>query len=316
MNLKQIKAAQKRTEQIIKKIHLEYSPFFSKLVNGDVYLKLENLQLTGSFKIRGALNKILKLKPKEKKKGVLTVSAGNHGQGIGYGAKLLGIKAIVIVPKNTPKIKIKAIEQYGIDLKILGKDYDEAEAEARELERKTGMVYISPYNDADVIAGQGTIGLEILKENPNIDTILVPVGGGGLISGIAIAVKSINPKIKVIGAQSAASPVMYESLKAGKITGMKVKPSVAEGLHGGIEKESITFDLVKNYVDSMLLVSEAEIKNAIRLFFKSHHQIAEGAGVVGLAALLRYKKQFKVHKIAVVISGGNLDKKLLKKILH
>lgn len=315
MNLKQIKAAQKRIKGISIETPLIYSSFYSKATNSEVYLKLENTQSIGSFKIRGALNKMLKLSSKEKKKGVVAASGGNHAQGVGYGAKLLGIKTTIVVPKDTPKNKIEAIKQYNIDLKILGKNFDQAEHEAHKIERKSGMIYISPYNDSDVIAGQGTIGLEILKEKSDIDIVIVPVGGGGLICGIGAAVKSINPKIKVIGVQSDTSPAMYKFLKTGEITELKLKPSIAEGIHGNPEKESITFSLIKKYVDGIVLVSESEIKKAIKLFLEHQHQIAEGAGAVGLAALLKYKKRFKNHKIVVVITGGNIDIGLLKKIV-
>lgn len=315
MGIKQIKAAQNRIKKIIRKTPLEYSSYYSRSVNAEVYLKLENIQLTGSFKIRGALNRMFKLSSKEKKKGVVTASAGNHAQGVAYGAKLLGVKATIIVPKTTPKTKIKAIKRYGVNLKVFGEDFDKAEAKAHELEKSTGMIFISPYNDLDVIAGQGTIALEILKEKPDINMIIVPIGGGGLISGIAIAAKSINPKIKITGVQSTSSPCMYESIKAGKIIRAKLKPSIAEGIHANIEKDSITFDFVKKHVDKILLVNESEIKKAIKFLLENHHQIAEGAGAVGLAALLKYKKQFKKRKIAVVISGSNIDMGLLKKII-
>ncbi len=308
----EIKIAQDRINGIIIKTPLEKSDFYSKIAECEVYMKLENMQVTNSFKIRGALNKMLKLNDEEKKNGILAISSGNHAQGIGYGARFLNVKATVIVPENTPKIKIDAIKKYNVDLKIIGKDYFEAEIIAREFEKITGMTYISPYNDADVIAGQGTIGLEILNDNPEIDTIIAPVGGGGLISGVAIAVKSINPKIKIIGVQSYASPIMYESVKAGKIIEMEVKESIAEGLHGGIEKDTITFELIRKYVDNILLVSEDEIKNAIRLFMAHRNQLIEGSGAVGLAALLKYKNEFKNRKVAVIISGGNLDIEKIK----
>ncbi len=312
INFNQIKIAQDRINGFIRKTPLEKSDFFSKIAECEVYMKLENTQVTNSFKIRGALNKMLKLNDEEKRNGILAISSGNHAQGIGYGARLLKVKATIIVPENTPKIKIDAIKKYDVDLKILGKNYFEAEIIAREFEKKTGMTYISPYNDADVIAGQGTIGLEILNDKPDIDTIIAPVGGGGLISGVAIIAKSINPKIKIIGVQSYASPIMYESIKAGKIIEMEVNESIAEGLHGGIEKDTITFELIRKYVDNILLVSEDEIKNAIRLFIINNNQLIEGSGAVGLAALLKYKSEFKNRKVAVIISGGNLDSDKIK----
>ena len=316
LGIGEIRDARRRIGGVVRKTPLIYSQFFSEVAGGDVYLKLENLQVTGAFKIRGALYKMLKLTDEERRRGVVAASSGNHAQGVAYAARMLGIKALIIVPKNTPKVKIDAIKSYGVELMVHGDYYDEAEAKAREFEREAGMVYVSPYNDVDVIAGQGTIGLEILEELPDADVIIAPVGGGGLISGVAIAAKSINPEIGVIGVQSFASPVMYECIKAGKIIKVEnLSESIAEGLHGGIEDGSITFDIVREYVDEILLVSEDEIKEAIRLFLEHHHQVAEGSGAVGLAALLRYKGRFANRKTVVIVSGGNMDLELLKSIL-
>jgi len=301
---------------MVRRTPLEDSPFFSKACGGEVYLKFENLQLTGSFKIRGALNKMLQLSTEERERGVVTASAGNHAQGVGYGVKMLRIGATVVVPRNTPKTKIEAIRRYGVDLRVHGDDYDEAERKARELERELGKIYVSPYNDYEVIAGQGTVGLEIWEEKSDLDIVLVPVGGGGLISGIALALKSLNPEVRVVGVQSKASPVMYESIKRGEIVEIPVEESIAEGLHGGIEKGSVTFDLVKELVDEIILVEEKDIETAITLFLEHHHQVAEGAGAVGLAALMRCKRRFKDQRIGVVVSGGNIDISLMKKVLN
>ncbi len=312
----QIRGAQKRISKLVRKTPLEYSPFFSKAVKGKVYLKLENQQLTGSFKIRGASNMMLRHVAKEKTRGVLAVSTGNHAQGVGLAATLLKIKTIIIVPKSASKTKVEAIRKYKVDLKILGKDFEDAQDKAAEILKKKKMVFVSPYNDPEIIAGQGTIGLEIMKQKHKINIIVVPVGGGGLISGIAIAAKSINPRIKVIGVQTVASPIMYESLKAGKIVDVKVKHSIADGIKGCLDHETITFDLIKKYVDKIVLVNEDEIKNAIRIFLEQHHQVVEGAGAVGLAAVLKYRKMFKGKRTAVVISGGNIDVELLRKIIR
>jgi len=316
LEFKEIYLAQRRIQSIVRRTPLEPSLFFSDACGGEVYLKLENLQLTGSFKIRGALNKMLQLSPEERRRGVVTASAGNHAQGIGYGAKMLGIEATIVVPQNTPKTKIEAIRRYGVDLMIHGENYDEAEKKARQLERELSKVYVSPYNDYDVIAGQGTVGLEMWEQQSNLEVVLVPVGGGGLISGIAIALKSLNPDIEVIGVQSKASPVMYESMKQGRIVEVPIEESIAEGLHGGIEKGSVTFDFVKELVDDIVLVEEADIETAIALFLEHHHQVAEGAGAVGLATLMGSEKRFNGRRIGVVISGGNIDISLIKKILN
>jgi threonine dehydratase len=316
INIEQIKLAQSKLKGLIRETPLEYSHFYSKALGGKVWLKLENLQLTGSFKIRGVINRIFNLSKEVKERGVVTASSGNHGQAVGYVAKMLGIKATIFVPKTTPRIKIEGIAQYNVDLRISGDYEDESVAKAHEFEKSSGMVYIHPYNDVDVIAAQGTIGLEILEKIPNIDVIVVPVGGGGLIAGIAIAAKSISPRIKLIGVQSIASPVMYESLKAGGIIKMSPpKETITEGICCGVEEGSITFDLVKRYVGDILLVSEREIKEAIKLFLEYHHQIAEGSGAAGLAALMKYKNHFKNCNVAVVISGGNINIESLKRIL-
>jgi threonine dehydratase len=316
LEFKEIYLAQRRIQGIVRRTPLEASPFFSEACGGEVYLKLENLQLTGSFKIRGALNKMLQLSPEERRRGVVTASAGNHAQGIGYGAKMLGIQATIVVPRNTPKTKVEAIQRYGVDLIIHGENYDAAERKARELEREQSKVYVSPYNNYAIIAGQGTVGLEMWEEKNDLEVVLVPVGGGGLISGVALALKSLNPDIEIIGVQSKASPVMYESIKQGRIVEVTMEESIAEGLHGGIEKDSVTFDLVKELVEDIILVEEADIETAIALFLEHHHQVAEGAGAVGLAALIRGEKRFKGRRIGVVISGGNIDISLIRKILN
>ena len=315
MEFKEIYFAQKRIQGYIRRTPLEYSPFFSEVCDGEVYLKLENLQLTGAYKIRGALNKMLHLGEEEQCRGVVTASSGNHGQGVGYSAKMLGIEATIVVPRNTPRTKIEAIRRYGVNLIIHGDIYDEAERKARELENNLSKVYISPYNDYEVIAGQGTVGLEMWEENPDLKVVLVPVGGGGLLSGVAIALKSLNSEVEVIGVQSKASPVMYESIKRGEVVEIPMEESVAEALHGGIEKGSVTFDIVKKFVDEIILVEEDDIRAAIALFLEHQHQIAEGAGAVGLAALMTYGERFRGRSVGVVISGGNIDISLLREII-
>ncbi len=324
LNLNEIKQAASRIEKYIFKTPYEYSTHYSKLIQTNVYLKHEGVQRTGSFKIRGALNALIKAKTHEKKQRtlkIITASAGNHAQGIGFASKMLNKQkdTIVFIPKNTPQIKIDAIRSYGVDLRIEGEIYDEAEKAAKLYAEEIKGEYISPYNHPDVIAGQGTIGLEILNDSGNEipDAILVPVSGGGLLSGILIAVKSINPNIKVYGIQSEACPAMYQSVIEKKIVAVPMRHSIAEGLHGGIEENSITFQPILKYCDGILLVSEEEIKIAIYEYLKYHNKICEGAGAVGIAALKRYSEKFKQFKnIAVVISGSNIDFPLLKEIIN
>jgi len=316
IDISDIESARETIRPFIKGTTLKYSNFLSSLCQGIVYLKLENTQLSHSFKIRGAFNKILHLTPEEKQKGIITCSSGNHGLATAIAAKKLNMSVKIVVPETTPRKKVDKIKEYSTELILYG-DYDKAEQKALELACKEVKTYISPYNDPDIIAGQGTIGLEILEEFPEVEKILVPIGGGGLIAGIAIAIKSKNRSIKVIGAQSEASPVMYESLKAGKILKseeVKIQDSIADGLSGGIEEGSITFIITQKNVNEVFLVSEESIKEAIRLLWEKDNQIVEGAGAVGTAVLIENKEQFRNKKTAIVISGGNIDNKLFNKI--
>ncbi len=315
MELRDIYRARRRISGHVRETSLDGSAFLGDLSGGEVRLKLENQQLTGSFKVRGALNKMLKLSPKERAKGVVTASAGNHAQGIGYAARILGVDATIVVPSNTPMIKREAIERYGVRLIVHGDEYMEAETHARELERVEGLVFASAYNDLDIVAGQGTIGLEIAEVWPEIDVALVPVGGGGLISGVGCALKGINGEVEVIGVQSVASPVMYESIRRGHIVDMELGESVAEGLHGGIEEGSVTFDLCRRYVDEIVLIQEETILEAMGRLLKHQHQVVEGAGAVGAAAIMEDPKRFKDRRVGVVVSGGNVEADLLREAL-
>jgi len=311
-----IKIGRETIRPFINRTALKYSNFLSSLCQGTVYLKLENTQLSNSFKIRGAFNKVLHLTPEEKQKGIITCSSGNHGYATAIAAKKLDIAAKIVVPETTPRKKIDKIKKYNVDLLLYG-DYDEAEQKALELAHKEGKTYISGYNDPDIIAGHGTIGLEILEEFPEVEKVLVPIGGGGLVAGIAIAIKSKNRAIEVFGVQSEASPVMYESLKAGRILKseeVKIHNSIADGLGGGIEEGSITFTIIQKYVNKVILVKEETIKEAIKLLWEKDSQVVEGAGAVGPAALIENKEQFKNSKTVIVISGGNIDDELFNKI--
>ncbi|MCX6777978.1 MAG: threonine/serine dehydratase, partial [Candidatus Micrarchaeota archaeon] len=315
MRITDVINANKAIGRDIGKTPLKLSRFFSSMCGGTVYLKLENMQVTSSFKIRGASNRMLHLTENEKRKGVITASAGNHAQAVAIVAKKLNLKAKIIVPKTTPMKKINKISRYGVDLILYGASYDEAEQKAIRMAIDEGITYISPYNDELVIAGQGTIGLEILDDLKKVDVVLVPVGGGGLISGIGFAVKHKSPNTKILGVQSEASPVMHDSLKAGKIIETEVAGSIADGLSGGIEKGSITFEMVQKYADEVLLVKEKTIREAIKLLWEHEKQIAEGAGAVGLAAILENKERFKNKICVVIISGGNIDDSLFHEII-
>jgi len=316
MQLRDIYKARTLISQYIRDTPINRSTRLSELCGGRVWLKLENQQITGSFKARGALNRILELSHVEREKGVIAASSGNHAQGIGYAGKILGIDATIVVPGNTPRIKIDAIRRYGVELIIHGEEYMDAERLAREIEEEQGKPFISAYNDPITIAGQGTIGLEMLEAKPDLDVVLVPVGGGGLASGVGGAIKESDGDIEVIGVQSVNSPVMHESIREGHIVEMELDDSVAEGLHGGIEEGSITFDLCKKYLDEIVLVEEETIVDAIGKHLAYDHQVVEGAGAVGAASILEDPERFKDKNMGVVVSGGNIDKELLRRVVQ
>jgi threonine dehydratase len=314
ISLQDIQDARKAIAPFVKCTPLTRSQFLSKLCNGEVWLKLENLQVTNSFKPRGAFNRLLNLSAKERR-GIITASAGNHGQAVAYAAQKLKFPAKIVVPKTTPKIKINAIKEYGADLVLFGDTYDEAEQKAKKLAWKDEYAYISPYNDELITAGHGTIGLEITEALPTVDTVIVPVGGGGLIAGISIAVKSIKSSVQVIGVQSEASPVMYKSLRAGRIVDARITETIAEGLAGGIEKDAITFKIIQEYVDEMLLVHEETIRRAVYLLWTWEKQVAEGSGAAAIAPIVENKSLFAGKTVVAVITGGNIDTELFQSIV-
>ena len=315
VNLQDIVDARESIRRFAKRTPLMRTCFLSDFCGGEVYLKLENHQVTNSFKIRGALNKMLHLTAEQMEHGVITASAGNHAQAVALGAEQLNISAKIIVPKTTPKVKITKIKGHNVELILYGEIYDEAEQMAIHLAKKEKLTYISPYNDKLIIAGQGTIGLEILEALPTTDLILVPVGGGGLISGISIAVKSTKQNIRVVGVQSEASPVMYESLKVGKIVEAEMQESIADGLFGGIEKDSITFKIIQTYVDDLSLVKEKTIEKAIYLLWREENQVVEGAGAVTVARIMEDSSAFRGKRVVAVVSGGNIEEKVFQRII-
>jgi threonine dehydratase len=315
ITLKNIQDARKAIAPFIKCTPLVRSEFLSTSCGCPMFLKLENLQITSSFKPRGVFNKLLHLSAEEKNKGIITASAGNHGQAVAFAAQKLNYPARIVVPITTPKIKINGIRKYGADLVLFGETYNEAELKAKELARKDECAFISPYNDELIIAGHGTIGLEILEALPRVDTVMVPLGGGGLISGISIAIKSSRPDVQVIGVQSQSSPVMYASLKAGKIVDVqkaKVK-SIAEGLSGNVGP--ITFETVQKYVDRVVLVKEETLRHAVYVLWKYDKQVVEGSGAAAVAPVIEDKPLFKGRTVVSVVTGGNIDTDLFQSIL-
>ena len=312
--IKQIAEAKKSLNNIIHETPLEFNTTFSELTGNQIYLKLENLQKTGSFKIRGAFNKIMKLNDEERKMGVIAASAGNHGQGVALAAKKSGIKSTIVVPIGTPIIKIEAIKSYDAEVIEFGKDFDEAYNKALEIQKEKSMVFIEPFNDMDIIIGQGTIGLEILKQLPDADIIVVPIGGGGLISGISMYCKTKNPEIQIIGVQSEGVKSVANSFKNGKLEILETSDTIAEGI--AVKRPGkITFDLIKKYVDDVVTVNDEEIANAILMCMERAKIIVEGAGAVPLAAVLNNKIPAKNKKIILVLSGGNIDVNLISKII-
>lgn len=308
-----IKTAYDRIKNTCVYTHLIHSHALSQEFHNTVYLKPENLQLTGAFKIRGALNKLMTLSEDEKKRGLIASSAGNHAQGVAYSANNLGIDVTIVMPKTTPLIKVDATKQWGAKVVLAGDVYDEAYEEAKRLEKENQYTFIHPFNDKEVIAGQGTIALEILEELPNADAILVPIGGGGLISGIAIAAKAINPNIKIIGVESKGAQAMKLSVDSGKLVNLPSVDTIADG--AAVKNPGdLTFDIIKEYVDEIITLNDHDLIEAIFLLVEKHKLVAEATGVLSVAALK--KLNMKHRKVVSVISGGNIDVLTMSSLLN
>jgi len=312
-----VSAAKIAIADIATKTPVLSSPGLTERVDTPVTLKLESLQVTGSFKVRGAANKILSLGEEKKERGVVTCSSGNHGLAVSYVAGSLGIPATVIVPEWVDTSKLDAIRRFGATAVLHGNSYDEAEEHSFDIERELGLVYVHPFDDPYVVAGQGTIGLELLEQLPSMDCALVPLSGGGLIGGIAYALKTANPSIKVIAASAENARVMYESLKVGHPAAFPEDKTVASALSGGIGLDNEhTFNLVKDYVDEHVLVTEEEITQAMVFAAKEHKLVVEGGGAVGIAAVLAEKVSAVGRSLGVVVSGGNIDMGTFTKIVN
>ena len=296
--------AARQLEGVAKKTPLIHSDYFSSLSDNEVFLKPENLQHTGAFKLRGAYNKISQLNEAERKKGVITASAGNHAQGVAFAAQKLGVKAVICMPATTPILKVEGTRALGAEVVLHGDGFDDAYAYSLELQKKHGYVYIHPFNDLKVLLGQGTTALEIIDACKDIDAILVPIGGGGFASGVALATKLVNPDIKVIGVEPANAACMKAALAADKVVTLDSADTVADGC-AVKTAGTLTFEFCKKYLDDIITVSEMEIMGALLSLIEKHKLIAEGAGVLSLAALS--KLPFKGKKVAAIISGGNID---------
>jgi threonine dehydratase len=310
----EIEVAQDKIQRVILRTPTIYSETFSKLTGKEVFLKLENLQKTGSFKIRGAYYKLSRLPPSMKKRGVVAASAGNHAQGVALASSLLGIHSTIVMPEGVSLAKQMATQAYGGEVVFFGQNTDEALGYARKL-AKDGRPLIHPFDDELVIAGQGTVGLEILEEVPGVEAIIVPVGGGGLISGISAIVKKRRPGVKMIGVQSIHAPSASDSLKRKKIVEVKVAPTLADGI--AIRRVGeVTFPIIQRGVHQILTVEEDEIASAILLLMERKRMVAEGAGAAPLAALLSKRSKIRPRRVVLVISGGNIDVHLLDRIIE
>ncbi len=303
-SLKRIEEARENLCGIIRPTPIIHSEYFSRMSGNEVYIKPENYQKTGAFKIRGAYNRISQLSDEEKRCGVICSSAGNHAQGVAYAAQQLGVKATIVMPNITPLIKVEATREYGAEVILHGDIYDDAYAEARRIQEETGAVFIHPFDDWDVIYGQGTIGLEILDELEDVDIVLVPVGGGGLISGIGLAIKETNPKVRVIGVEPEGAQTLGHSIRKKSIVQLDAVSTVAEGVAVRTPGEK-TFEIVQDYVDEIISIKDSELLEIFTILIEKHKMIAETAGILPLAALRKLKVWGK--KIVCVVSGGNID---------
>ena len=314
IDIEGVRDAAKVLRDLIVRTPTVFSPILSERTNAQIFLKLESLQLTGAFKIRGALNKISRFTSSERKRGVITASSGNHGLAVSYGAKIFDLEATVCVPESPNLEKLAAIKALGARVIRVGKDYEEAYGKAVETQSRTGAVFIHAFDDPAIIAGQGTIGLEVLQDLPGLDTLVVPVGGGGLISGVAAAAKAMKPKMRIIGVQSAGAPAVYESWARRRIVKKKSAVTIADGL-ASRQPGDLTFQMIRRYVDQMFLVTDWQMCQAILFLARRLHVVAEPSGAASLAALLfKYRPRVK-ERIGLIISGGNISGELLKHLV-
>ncbi len=314
VSLSDIVQANSRITGIVRKTPIDFSTTFSGLAGKKIYFKYENLQKTGSFKIRGAVNKMASLQNKQRNNGVIAASAGNHAQGVALAAALTGIESTIVMPEGVPIAKLMATKGYGAKVILSGQSYDEAYLAAEKIKEETGAEFIHAFNDPEIRAGQGTVGLEILNDLPEVETVVVPIGGGGLISGVAIAIKQSKPGVRVIGVQAEGAPSMKLAITKGRISELSTVSTIADGIavkHPG----EITFEIVRKMVDDIVLVSDEEISQAILMMLERSKLLCEGAGAAGLAAVLNGRVSTG-NNIAVLITGGNIDIQTLSIIIE
>jgi threonine dehydratase len=315
--------ARRRIERHLQPTPLVHSAWLSERAGADVWMKLESLQPTGSFKIRGALNFVSRFVESrgptpgagDRLPALVTASAGNHGQALAWAGARAGIRPVIFTARDAPRTKLDAIRRYGADLRSIAESYDECELLAKAFARSANAMYLSPYSHADIIAAAGTIALEILEERPDVEEIVVPVGGGGLVSGIAATLAQVAPAVAVTGVEAAASPAFTTSLRHGRLTTIDVQPTLADGLAGNLDPETLTFDIVRTSVRRIVSVSEGELADAISGLVGHEHLVAEGAGAAGVASLLQPDDRERRRKIAVVVSGANIDVERLAAVL-
>ncbi|SMC09585.1 threonine ammonia-lyase [Nitratiruptor tergarcus] len=314
--LQDIQQAAKRIESVASKTPYAYAPILSKKCGYKIFLKKENLQVTGAFKLRGAFNKIAKISQEEKNRGVVAASAGNHAQGVAFSSNYFQIPATIVMPENTPLTKVNGVKSYGASVILHGSNYDEAYAYAVQYAKDHNKTFVHPFADYDVMAGQGTIALEILDQAKDLDAILVPIGGGGLIAGIASAIKQINPKIQIIGVTAAGAPAMRESFQLGRPVDSTQVRTIADGI-AVRDTSPVTLKIILETVDDIVEVDDEEIADAILFLLENQKLVVEGAGAVGVAALLYEKLTLPENaNIAVVLSGGNIDVTMLSVIIE
>ncbi len=315
IDVRDVEAARARLRGAVHETPCAYSEIVSALTGVRCYVKLENLQMTGSFKERGAANLLLQTSPDERRRGVITASAGNHGLAVAFHAARLGIPAVIVMPEWAPLIKVTSARRHGAEVLLAGDNFDEAYARATRVARERDLLFVHPFDDDRVIAGQGTLGLELLEQRPDMDAIIVPVGGGGLIAGIAVAVKAARPEVRVIGVQVAAVPSMQRALEAGRRVTVPAGPTLADGIAVRQAGER-TFELVRKHVDAVITVSEEELANAVLRLLETEKTVVEGAGATPLAALLNRPLDLAGRTVVLVLSGGNIDVTMLARIIE
>jgi len=317
ITLQHIQAARERIKGVAIQTPLKPAYTLSERTGRNIWLKLESMQPTGAFKLRGAANAILQLSTDQKQRGVLTMSTGNHGKAIAYIAKKLGIRAVICISKQVPQVKIDGMKKLGVEVRVAGKDQDEADIKARAMAEQEGLCFISAFDDADVIAGQGTIALELLEQQPDLDSLIVPLSGGGLMAGIGIAAKALKPDIQLIGVSMEQGAAMHLSIKAGHLIEVEEQPSLADALTGGIPPDNqFSFPICKKYLDDSYLVSEEAIAKAMIYAFRQERIILEGGAATPIAFLDNYLAEVKGQNIALICTGDNVAIPKLLNLYH